>query len=60
MLAEFGVVKMSRTKIMKIVGHLYKLKMNVNLISNVLDTPEMFWSEPGLEGLYSAIRGCDY
>ena len=31
--------------------------MNVNLISNVLDTPELFWSEPELEGLYNAIRG---
>lgn len=77
MLAQYGIVKMSRTKIMKIIGNLYKLRMNVNLISNVLgmmlhdclffswliqnlvilDTPEMFWSEPGLEGLYSAIRG---
>jgi uncharacterized Rmd1/YagE family protein len=35
-LAQYGVVRMSRTKIMKIVGRLYKLKMNVNLISNVL------------------------
>jgi uncharacterized Rmd1/YagE family protein len=35
-LAQYGVVKMSRTKIMKIVGRLYKLKMNVNLVSNVL------------------------
>jgi uncharacterized Rmd1/YagE family protein len=57
MLAKYGSVKMSRTKIMKIIGNLYKLRMNVNLISNVLDTPEMFWSEPGLEGLYTAIRG---
>ncbi|KAJ2991306.1 hypothetical protein HDV02_003860 [Globomyces sp. JEL0801] len=49
MMAEFGTVKMTRINIMKIVGNLYKLKMNVNLISNVLDTPEIFWSEPGLE-----------
>ncbi|KAI8899818.1 hypothetical protein BC833DRAFT_584404 [Globomyces pollinis-pini] len=57
MMAEFGTVKMTRINIMKIVGNLYKLKMNVNLISNVLDTPEIFWSEPGLESLYTAIRG---
>ncbi|KAJ3271219.1 hypothetical protein HDV01_006952 [Terramyces sp. JEL0728] len=56
MMAVYGTVKMNRSKIMKIIGNLYTLKMNVNLISNVLDTPEMFWSEPGLEGLYSAIR----
>lgn len=29
----------------------------MNLVSNVLDTPEIFWSEPALEPLYQAIRG---
>ncbi|KAI8918932.1 hypothetical protein BC831DRAFT_406223 [Entophlyctis helioformis] len=57
MMARYGEVKMSRTEIMKIVGQLFKLKMNVNLVSNVLDTPEIFWAEPELEGLYNAIRG---
>lgn len=56
MMAKYGTVKMTRTQIMRIVGGLYKLKMDVNLISNILDTPEMFWSEPDLEGLYRAIR----
>jgi uncharacterized Rmd1/YagE family protein len=55
-MAKTGTVDMSRTKIMKIVGKLYKLKMNVNLVSNVLDTPQLFWTEPGLESLYKAIR----
>eukprot|EP00842_Homolaphlyctis_polyrhiza_P000373 jgi/Hompol1/1336/HPOL_003245-RA len=36
MMAKYGTVKMSRVEIMKIVGQLFKLKMNVNLISNVL------------------------
>jgi uncharacterized Rmd1/YagE family protein len=36
MLAKDGSVPIPRTEIMKIVGRLYKLKMNVNLISNVL------------------------
>ncbi|KAJ3045645.1 hypothetical protein HDV00_007770 [Rhizophlyctis rosea] len=57
MMAKYGEVKMQRTDVMKIVGRLYKLRMNVNLVSNVLDTPELFWSEPQLEGLYNAIRG---
>jgi uncharacterized Rmd1/YagE family protein len=30
--------------------------MHINLISNVLDTPDMFWAEPELEPLYQAIR----
>jgi len=33
------------------------MRMNVNLVSNVLDTPEMFWSEPAFKELYKAIRG---
>jgi uncharacterized Rmd1/YagE family protein len=63
MMAKIGTVKMNRSQIMKIVGmpqtnpgKLYKLKVNVNLISNVLDTPELFWTERELEGLYKAIR----
>jgi uncharacterized Rmd1/YagE family protein len=28
----------------------------VNLSSNVLDTPELFWSEASLQGLYGAVR----
>jgi uncharacterized Rmd1/YagE family protein len=57
MMAKFGQVKMKRLDIMKIVGKLFKLKMNVNLISNVLDTPELFDTEPELRTLYNAIRG---
>jgi uncharacterized Rmd1/YagE family protein len=33
------------------------MRINVNLVSNVLDTPEIFWSEPALEPIYTAIRG---
>jgi uncharacterized Rmd1/YagE family protein len=65
-LAEFGQVKMNRTSVMKIVGDLFDFRMNVNLISNVLDTPgktrnrltvELFWVERELLSLYMAIRG---
>ncbi|KAJ3106165.1 hypothetical protein HDU97_006982 [Phlyctochytrium planicorne] len=59
MMAKQGEFKLAngRRDVFKIVGRLFKLRMNVNLISNVLDTPELFWSEPELEGLYNAIRG---
>jgi len=33
------------------------MRINVNLVSNILDTPEIFWSEPSYEPLYTAIRG---
>jgi uncharacterized Rmd1/YagE family protein len=53
---KYGNVRMTRNDIMKLVGHLFGLKMDVNLISNVLDTPEIFYSEPELKVLYNAIR----
>ncbi|KAH6574526.1 hypothetical protein BASA60_005433 [Batrachochytrium salamandrivorans] len=56
-MAEEGKIHMSRTAINKKIGQLFIMRINVNLVSNVLDTPEIFWSEPPLEPLYMAIRG---
>ncbi|KAJ1551191.1 hypothetical protein HK405_014989 [Cladochytrium tenue] len=56
MMALYGEVKLRRDDVLRVVGRLFKLRVDVNLISNVLDTPELFWSEPELEGLYNAIR----
>ncbi|RUS23450.1 hypothetical protein BC937DRAFT_86135 [Endogone sp. FLAS-F59071] len=56
-LALTGRLDMTRTDMTKFNGRLFKLRMNVNLVSNVLDTPEIFWSEPSLQPLYNAIRG---
>ncbi|KAG2172740.1 hypothetical protein INT43_000087 [Umbelopsis isabellina] len=56
-MAESGKVHMSRVAITKKIGQLFIMRINVNLVSNILDTPEIFWSEPALEPLYSAIRG---
>ena len=39
-----------------ILGKLFKLRRDVNLVSNVLDVPELFWSEASLKGLYDAVR----
>ncbi|KAI8381120.1 uncharacterized protein BYT42DRAFT_565329 [Radiomyces spectabilis] len=55
-MAESGNIHMSRTAITKRIGQLFIMRINVNLVSNILDTPEIFWSEPALEPLYSAIR----
>lgn len=57
MMAEYGQVKIPRDEVMKVVGKLFQLRMDVNLVSNVLDAPEIFWSEIELEQFYSAIRG---
>ncbi|KAL1916233.1 uncharacterized protein VTP21DRAFT_5850 [Calcarisporiella thermophila] len=55
-MAESGKVHMSRTAITKKIGQLFIMRININLVSNILDTPEIFWSEPALEPLYIAIR----
>nr|KAJ3420811.1 hypothetical protein HK105_005220 [Polyrhizophydium stewartii] len=56
-MAEEGKIHMSRIAINQKIGQLFIMRINVNLVSNVLDTPEIFWSEPALEPLYMAIRG---
>ncbi|KAI8887906.1 DUF155-domain-containing protein [Backusella circina FSU 941] len=55
-LKKTGRLGKNRTEITKINGQLFNLRMNVNLVSNVLDTPEIFWSEPSLQPMYNAIR----
>lgn len=55
-MAETGRLGKTRSEITKINGELFTLRMNVNLVSNVLDTPEIFWSEPALQPMYTAIR----
>ncbi|BFZ54642.1 Sad1-interacting factor 3 [Savitreella phatthalungensis] len=56
-LATSGELKMTRAQVMKMSGHLFKLRVDVNLSSNILDTPDFFWeSEPTLNPLYTAVR----
>ncbi|KAF3916052.1 hypothetical protein ABW21_db0203962 [Orbilia brochopaga] len=56
-LALNGTLGMKREDVLKMSGKLFKLRVDVNLSSNTLDTPEFFWdSEPGLHPLYSAVR----
>ncbi|KAI8808632.1 hypothetical protein BJ742DRAFT_677755, partial [Cladochytrium replicatum] len=51
-----GKIDMPRTAINRKIGELFAMRIDVNLVSNVLDTPEIFWSEPRYEPLYSATR----
>lgn len=55
-LASSGELKLKRIEALKLTGRLFKLRVDVNLTSNVLDTPELFWSEASLKALYDAIR----
>ncbi|ORY77048.1 hypothetical protein BCR37DRAFT_403613 [Protomyces lactucae-debilis] len=56
-LATTGELSMTKPQVMRMSGQLFKLRVDVNLSSNILDTPDFFWeSEPTLMPLYSAVR----
>lgn len=56
-LATTGNLNMTRGEIVKILGRLFKSRVDINLCSNILDVPNFFWdSEPTLHPLYVAIR----
>lgn len=55
-LAQTGALRLRRGEALKLTGRLFKLRRDVNLISNVLDVPELFWSEASLKALYDAVR----
>jgi uncharacterized Rmd1/YagE family protein len=56
-IASAGKVGMTKDEIMKSIGELFILRININLHGSVLDSPEIMWSEPQLEPIYQATRG---
>ncbi|KAK4543902.1 hypothetical protein LTR36_004676 [Oleoguttula mirabilis] len=56
-LALEGRLGMSRKEVVSLVGRLFEGRVDVNLSSNMLDTPNFFWdSEPTLHPLYQGVR----
>lgn len=56
-LALTGTLGLKRTQLLKKLGKLFKLRVDVNLLLLILDTPDFFWLfEPALHPLYSAVR----
>ncbi|MCJ1330013.1 hypothetical protein MMC10_006694 [Thelotrema lepadinum] len=56
-LALTGRLGLTRKQVVRILGAMYRSRVDVNLSSNVLDTPSFFWeSEPTLHPLYAAVR----
>lgn len=55
-LATTGSLRLRRADALRLTGKLFKLRRDINLSSNVLDTPELFWSEASLKELYDACR----
>ncbi|EJC99326.1 DUF155-domain-containing protein [Fomitiporia mediterranea MF3/22] len=55
-LAKTGELRLRRRDALRLTGRLFALRRDVNLVSNVLDVPELFWSEASLKDLYDAVR----
>ncbi|GJJ15049.1 hypothetical protein Clacol_009324 [Clathrus columnatus] len=55
-LATTGSINLTRGDATRLSGKLFTLRTTINLVSNVLDVPELFWSEASLKGLYDAVR----
>lgn len=55
-LATTGHLNLDRKAALRMTGQLFKLRMDVNLIGGILDTPELFWSDASLYPLYEAIN----
>ncbi|KAH9903674.1 DUF155-domain-containing protein [Xylariomycetidae sp. FL2044] len=55
-IALTGKIALSRTQINMQIGELFILRINIHLNGSVLDTPELFWTEPHLEPVYQAVR----
>ncbi|KAK9447783.1 uncharacterized protein V1518DRAFT_420414 [Limtongia smithiae] len=54
---EGHIGDITRQDILKVEGHLFRLRVDVNLSSSVLDVPQLFWDEePGMHDFYVAIR----
>ncbi|KAF7684420.1 Sporulation protein RMD1 [Astathelohania contejeani] len=51
-----GKVGKNRKEILKLVGKLHKLRFNLNLISNILDEPEVLWHYPNFSTLYESFK----
>ena len=56
-LALRGDLGMKREEVVRILGSLFKSRVDVNLSSNILEVPRFFWdAEPTLHPLYVAVR----
>jgi uncharacterized Rmd1/YagE family protein len=55
-LAASGQLALQRRDALKHTGRLFALRRDVNLLGDVLDVPELFWSEASLKDLYDAVR----
>ncbi|KAL1900825.1 sporulation protein rmd1 [Ceratocystis pirilliformis] len=55
-IALTGKIDLSRRQINMAIADLFNLRIGIHLTGSVLDTPELFWTEPHLEPVYQAVR----
>ncbi|KAI5186089.1 hypothetical protein NEHOM01_1271 [Nematocida homosporus] len=51
-----GFTTRKRGDIVKMKGLLHRLKFNLNLVTNILDTPEILWCYPNYTSLYETFK----
>lgn len=55
---NWGKTSYTRKGILKLVGRLHKLRIDLNLVTNILDEPELLWNFPKYSELYESFRRC--
>ncbi|KRH95293.1 Sporulation protein RMD1 [Pseudoloma neurophilia] len=56
--SNMGKTNYTRTDILKFIGRLHKLRINLNLVTNILDEPELLWNFPKYSELYESFKHC--
>lgn len=57
-LKDGNQIKMTREEVLRRHGELFALRHLINLSSDLLDTPDFYWDNESLEGLY--LQVCNY
>ncbi|KAK9476960.1 hypothetical protein V1514DRAFT_335266 [Lipomyces japonicus] len=55
-MAYQGKILGDRNSVMRQIGDLFILRININLHGSIIDSPELMWANPQLEPLYQATR----
>ncbi|KAK6200358.1 uncharacterized protein RJT21DRAFT_43399 [Scheffersomyces amazonensis] len=54
-LSKGNKIVMSESDFLKLTGKLFLIRGKLNLYSELIETPDLYWSEPTLERIYNAI-----
>lgn len=54
-LTEGFRINLNEADILRVTGSLFKLRAKLNLYLELIETPDLYWSEPNLEKIYEAV-----